>query len=72
MTLVPLKKEILAGVTVLTLGSGKSTFLMEVPLFKAGFLSIIAILNCFVNGMDAAPDNHKLTVKIKTKLECSQ
>lgn len=51
---LPLKKDIVAGVTVLTLGSGGLPFLMLAPPFKAGLLSIMAIDNCLVNGMLAA------------------
>lgn len=42
------------GVTVLTLGSGGSSLLMLTPLNKAGLLSMMAILRCFVSGMLAA------------------
>ena len=52
--LIPLKREMVAGVTVLTLGSGGSSFLIEGPFNKAGLLSMIAIDKCFVNGMLAA------------------
>ena len=45
------KKEIVAGVTILTLGSGTSVFFREVPDCKAGLLSIMATLSCFVNGI---------------------
>ena len=40
-----------AGVTVLTLGSGGSSFLMCKPLLRAGLLSTIATFNCFVIGI---------------------
>jgi len=51
---LPLKKEIVAGVTVLTLGSGISVFLREAPDCtdcKAGLLSIMATLSSLVNGI---------------------
>lgn len=51
---IPLKKEIVAGVTVLTLGSGGSSFFMENPLPKVGLLSIMATFKCLVNGKLAA------------------
>lgn len=51
---IPLKIDIVAGVTVLTLGSGGSSFLMETPLDNAGLLSIMATFKSFVNGMLAA------------------
>lgn len=51
---IPLKREIVVGVTVLTLGSGGSSFLMEAPLNKAGLLSMMAIFKCFVKGVLAA------------------
>lgn len=49
--LIPLKNDIVAGVTVLTLGSGGSSFLMCTPLNNAGLLSTMATFKCFVNGM---------------------
>lgn len=48
---IPLKNDIVAGVTVLTLGSGGSSFLMLIPLTNAGLLSIIATFKCLVNGV---------------------
>ena len=51
---LPLKKDIVAGVTVLTLGSGRSSFLMKCFLPKAGLLSMMATFKCFVNGLLAA------------------
>lgn len=51
---VPLKKVIVAGVTVLTLGSGRLSFLTKFLNPKAGLLSIMATFKCLVNGMLAA------------------
>lgn len=51
---IPLKKEIVAGVTVLTLGSGGSSFLKHSSFPKVGLLSMMATLKCFVNGVLAA------------------
>lgn len=51
---IPLKRDIVAGVTVLTLESGGSSFLMLTLLPKAGLLSMIATFKCFVNGAVAA------------------
>lgn len=51
---IPLKKEMVAGVTVLTLGSGGSSFLMWKLFIKAGLLSMMATVSCFVNGIVAA------------------
>lgn len=53
-----MKKDIVAGVTVLTLESGGPSFLMLAPPFNAGLLSIMAIDNCLVNGMLAANTNN--------------
>ena len=47
----PLRKDIVAGVTVLTLGSGRCPFSMMFFLLKRGLLSIIATFKCFVNGL---------------------
>ena len=52
--LIPLKRDIVAGVTVLTLGSGGSSFLIQNLPDKAGLLSIMATFKCFVKGMLAA------------------
>lgn len=52
--LIPLKREIVAGVTVLTLGSGGSSFLKQTLLPNVGLLSMMATFKCFVNGMLAA------------------
>lgn len=51
---IPLKKEIVAGVTVLTLGSGGSSFLKHSSFPKVGLLSMMATVKCFVNGVLAA------------------
>lgn len=55
--LIPLKNDIVAGVTVLTLGSGGSSFFMQSLFTKAGLLSMMATFKCFVNGVVAATSN---------------
>lgn len=50
---IPLKRDMVAGVTVLTLGSGGSSFLMLSPFDTAGLLSMMATFKCFVNGIFA-------------------
>lgn len=52
--LLPLKRDIVAGVTVLTLASGGSPFFKRTLLPNAGLLSMMATFKCFVNGMLAA------------------
>ena len=48
---IPLKRDIVAGVTVLTLASGGSSFLIMSPLDNAGLLSMMATFKCFVIGI---------------------
>lgn len=67
--ILPLKKDIVAGVTVLTLGSGGSSCLMHFWAISAGLLSIIAILSSFVNGMLAA--SHQNTKVEEWKISTS-
>lgn len=50
-SLLPLKRDIVAGVTVLTLGSGGSSFLMLSPFDNAGLLSMMATFKCLVSGI---------------------
>lgn len=50
-SLIPLKRDIVAGVTVLTLGSGGSSFLMQSPFNNAGLLSMMATFKCLVSGI---------------------
>lgn len=52
--LLPLKRDIVAGVTVLTLASGGSPLFKRTLLPNAGLLSMMATFKCFVNGMLAA------------------
>jgi hypothetical protein len=71
---IPLKKDTVAGVTVLTLGSGGSSLFMHGLLAKAGLLSMMATLRCFVNGMVAASNKvnnlmhtkHNASMRIET------
>ena len=49
-----MKKEMVAGVTVLTLESGILLLVRQFLDFNAGLLSIMATLRFFVNGMLAA------------------
>ena len=66
---IPLKKDIVAGVTVLTLGSGGSSLFMHGLLAKAGLLSMMATRKCFVNGVVAA--SNKVINLMNTKHNAS-
>ncbi len=57
--LIPLKRDIEAGVTVLTLGLGGSSLLKQSLLPNTGLLSMMATFKCFVNGMLAAKTHRR-------------